>query len=457
MGKVDTKRYKITYEELSKGGPAGYESVYLISEGDPAPEELYDLLSSMKGHILAAENKNIRQRNGAELIEALKKRKKIGIASGFKPSGPYHFGHKLTSSAVSFFQKNGAQIFMPVADLECMLDTKMSKEDYMFWAADNLIDWGANGVDLDAAHVYLQSEEHRVSNLAYLMARGLEFDLTIDTYSFEKMFKEFPFLFAGITQVGDIVLPQHQDFGNYHSFMVSGQDQDGHMKMTVELARKALESKIELPGVQTVPSGFYIPHIRGIVGKASSSKPENTLYIGSGPKGQDLSERTKTCLEKIDCALKDVSLRDNVRKGALDMVRYIDVFNRKSKLDFGKSLARMSNYMKQHIDTVDEETKSQFIDEYLMKECGKIGQDNVQLVRDLLLEVLAKHQRRRKEVFKYALERADLKDEGGWSDSPLPSMPSFWKVPKRAVVDESKRNRTQWYHIVAAARDRIKL
>ncbi len=442
MGKIKTDRYSIDFKETSKGGPAGYESVYLTSEGDSAQKELYDILNSMKGRLLAAENKNIRQRNGTELIEALKKKEAIGIASGFKPSGPYHFGHKLTSSAVSFFQKNGAQIFMPVADLECMLDTKMSKEDYMFWAADNLIDWGANGVDLDAAHVYLQSEEHRVSNLAYLMARGLDFNLTIDTYSFEKMLKEFPFLFAGVTQVGDIVLPQHQDFGNYHSFMVSGQDQDGHMKMTVELVKRALKSGIELPGVQTVPSGFYIPHIRGIVGKASSSKPENTLYIGSGPKGQNLSERTKTCLKKLDSAQKNISLKDNVKKVSLDMVRYIEVFNQKNKVDFGEALARMSG--------------AEIVDEYLIKECGEIGQDNVQLVKDLLPEVLAEHQRKREEVFKYAIERADLKSEGGWSDNSLPSRPSFWKVPKRAIVDESKRNHTQWYHIVAAARDKIK-
>src|SRR3989344_1095059 len=303
MKAFQTQRYKILFEEISKGGPAGYESVYLHSEADPASEELYKQLDSLDGRLLACKNKSIRQRNGSQLVQVLKEGKPIGIASGFKPSRACHFGHKLTSSAVSFFQKNGVQIFMPVADIECDMDTKISKEDYLFWAADNLIDWGANGINLDAAHVYLQSEEDRVFNLAYLLARGLTFDLAVDIYGFEKLSGnhekendkgEFPFLFAGITQVGDIILPQHKDFGNYHSFMVSGQDQDGHMKMTVELARRAFETGIELPGIQTIPSGFYIPHIRGIIGKASSSKPETTLYLGSGPFREDLEGRIKT-------------------------------------------------------------------------------------------------------------------------------------------------------------------
>lgn len=187
MVDIKTNRYEISYNEIAKGGPGGYESVYLTSEADPVNEELYSLIGKMKGRLLPAEQKSLRQRNAVTLIQAIKENKNSGIASGFKPSGAYHFGHKLTSSTVAFFQQNGFQIFMPVADSECMLDKKLSQEQYMYWAADNLLDWGANGVNLDATHTYLQSEEHRVSNMAYLLARGLSFDLAIDTYGLEKL------------------------------------------------------------------------------------------------------------------------------------------------------------------------------------------------------------------------------------------------------------------------------
>ncbi len=456
MEKYQTSRYQLEIKEIAKGGPGGYESVYLNSEGDSATEELYNALRNFKGVFLPAENKSIRQRNGSQLVEALKEGKSLGIASGFKPSGAYHFGHKLTSGTVAFMQKNGVQVFMPVADLECDMDTRMSKEDYMYWAADNLIDWGANGVNLNASHVYLQSEEKRVSDIAYLVARGLTFDLAVDTYGFKKMADEFPFLFAGITQVGDIILPQHRDFGNYHSFMVSGQDQDGHMKMTVELAKRAFNSGISLPGIQTIPSGFYIPHIRGIIGKASSSKPQTTLYLGSGPLREDLEGRIRTSLQKLDSTIANPNLKDNLEKGSLDMVRYIEYFNSLSNINFGDALRNMPTDIVDRIKSAEDSERSHIIDEYLLNECKSAGQNNIQLVRENLSDALKEHQRKRQAILSYAVEREDYRDSGAWAmDSEKVKEPSFWEIPDKSRVDPSLRNRTEWFNIVASMKDKL--
>lgn len=456
MEKYQTSRYQLEINEIAKGGPGGYESVYLNSEGDSATDELYHLLEGFTGVFLPAENRSIRQRNSSQLVEAIKGGKSLGIASGFKPSGAYHFGHKLTSGTVAFMQKNGVQVFMPVADLECDMDTKISKEDYMYWAADNLVDWGANGVNLDASHVYLQSEEKRVSDIAYLVARGLTFDLAVDTYGFKKMADEFPFLFAGITQVGDIILPQHRDFGNYHSFMVSGQDQDGHMKMTVELAKRAFDSKISLLGIQTIPSGFYIPHIRGIIGKASSSKPEATLYLGSGPLREDLEGRIKTSLQKLDSAMENPDLRSNLEKASLDVVRYIEYFNSLSKINFGDALKNIPADIANEIKTSDDSDKSYLIDDYLLNECKSARQDNIQLVRETISEALKDHQRKRQVILDYAVERENYRDLGAWTmDSERAEEPDFWKVPDESKVNQNLRNRTQWFNMVASMKDKI--
>ena len=459
MTKITTQRYDLEFIEKEKGGPGGYEAVYLTSEGYPASEKLYDLLSKGKGNLLPVENKVIRQRNGSELINTIKNGGRLGIASGFKPSGAYHFGHKLTSSAVSFFQQNGAQIFIPIADLECMLDTNMSKENYQFWAADNLLDWGANGVNLDAAHVYLQSEEFRVSNLAYLVARGLDFSLPLDIYGVEKMSEEFPFFFAGMTQVGDIILPQHKDFGNHHSFMVSGQDQDGHMKMTVELVKRALESGIELPGIQTIPSGFYIPHIRGLTGKKqSSSKTCGTLYLGAGSNRINLDERIKKSIETINNAISSPKGLKNATRGALDMVRYIDFFNQQSKVNFGYALEKMPHSLKEKLkETKNDTEKSTIMDSYLIETCIAEGQNNLELVRETIGTALTIHQEKRKEILDYAISKANSRNsitgnrEGGELNKP-----SFWStLPLEAIVDESKRNTTQWFHIIASMKDKL--
>lgn len=456
---IKTDRYKIIFEELNEGGPAGFESVYLTSEGDAAEEDLYELLNKFEGKLLPAKNKTIRQRNGRALTSALIEGRQVGIASGFKPSGAYHFGHKLTSGAVSFFQKNGVQVFIPVADIECAMDPKLSKDQYQFWAADNLLDWGANGVNLDAAHVYLQSEEFRVSTLSYVVARSLSFKFAADIYGAEKLIEDFPFLFAGITQVGDIILPQHEEFDNSHSFMVSGQDQDGHMKMTVALVKASVGGGgLHGLGIKTIPSGFYIPHIRGISGdKASSSKADGTLYLGAGPDAEDLTERVRSTHKKMDRADND-----HLERCSLDMVRYIDFFNARSRVLF-EEISEDPSYTKlqKNLDsaqTREERKKAQHeIDEFLIRHCQYQDQSNIEIVRESLAEALEEHHQRRVDVLDYAKARAAsyLSSNTDESFGKKLKQPDFWQVPDSAIVHESKRNTTQWFHIIDRVSDRI--
>lgn len=446
----ETGRYKITVNELMKGGPGGYESAYLTSEGYQASPALRNVLGKFNGSLLPNDNNSIRQRNGENLVATLEEGRSVGIASGFKPSGAYHFGHKLISETVSFFQKNGAQVFVPVADIECAMDSKLTREQYQFWAADNLLDWGANGVDLDAAHVYLQSEEFRVNMLSYIVARSLEFGLAADIYGADKLINDFPFLFAGITQVGDILLPQHNDFGNYHSFMVSGQDQDGHMKMTTALTEATLDRGIDLLGVKSVPSGLYIPHIRGISGdKASSSKADSTIYLGQGPLEEDLVERTRSSMKKIEEADTE-----HLERCSLDMVRYIDYFNKLSRISFAElcSQPRYTELMGELESATkrEDQLKAQHdMDEYLTARCREVGQNNIEIVRDSLPDALKEHQKKREIVLFYA--KSKVKGENVIDTEK----PSFWQADGKAVVREQNPNPTQWYNIIANAATRI--
>lgn len=426
---ITTERYRIWFEEVAAGGPAGYESVYLSGIADAAPAELLEQLDRFDGRLLPAVAQRrlsgaaadasaavLEVRNSAPLIEALRLGWPMGIASGFKPSGPYHFGHKLVSAALAFFQRNGVQLFVPIADVEAALATgpkALPEAEYMMWAADNLLDWGANGVDLDAAHVYRQSEEFRVAAIAYRVARSLRFRLAADIYGFRKLVDDFPFLFAAIAQVGDILLGQHRDFGNRHSFMVSGPDQDGHMKMTEALCRASLEGATggeALFGVTSVPSAVYIPHIRGLAGgKSSSSEPKTTLYLGSGPERQGLEERIASSLAKFDRHLAQD--REAVAAYARDMTAYIDFFHDRLP--------------------------------------GSAGANPIEVVRSSLGDALRLEQGRRREVLDYALSRAR---SGGAAGA---ARPGFWRVPERAVVDPNLRCENQWFDIVATAADRL--
>lgn len=442
-----TERYSFSVKELQEGGPGGYESTYLTNEGFPVQDDLYSIFKNFEGDFLAAQSAVLRHRNGEALTEVLENGDRAGIASGFKPSGAYHFGHKLTSGTVALLQRNNVQVFVPVADIEAEMDSKLTEEEYRFWAADNLLDWGANGVDLDAAHVYLQSEEHRVNALSYVAARSLLFNTAVDIYGAEKMVETFPFLFAGMTQVGDILLPQHTDFGNDHSFMVSGQDQDGHMKMTIKLTQATLDSGVSCFGVSSVPSGLYIPHMRGIAGdKASSSKAETTIYLGQGPGCEDVDDRIRSSLKKLDGADPE-----NIARFSLDMIRYTPEFSTLSEIDF-EELAAETNYSElverlESATSTDEQSAALAdLDDYVIKHCKDCGQDNEELVRDSLPEVLTDHHKKRRSILSYAVSLAGNGDNVSGNDA---NKPNFWTASDRATVEDPNKLPTRWYDIIA--------
>jgi hypothetical protein len=283
------------------------------------------------------------------------------------------------------------------------------------------------------------------------VARSLRFDLAVDIYGAEKIVNVFPFLFAGVTQVGDILLPQHKDFGNHHSFMVSGQDQDGHMKMTIELTRASIEGGMDLKGVSSIPSGLYIPHIRGISGeKASSSKADSTIYLGQGPNHEDIDERIKSSISKIDQAS-----REHLARCSLDMVRYIEFFNKNSDIQF-EELCKRPQYLSladslEKATTSDDRVKIQAqIDHYLISECEIRGQSNEEIVRDNLTDALIDHRKKREIVLGYALLKASSPNNDGKAQKP-----PFWDTPRQATVVDPHPNQTRWFNIIANSADKL--
>ncbi|MFH1400414.1 MAG: hypothetical protein ABIH41_02750 [Nanoarchaeota archaeon] len=452
MVEINTERFTVGITERKDSGPAGYESTYLTGVGELVSDRMYTVLQSLNGEMPGAAAKVLRHRNLGSLVDAIEQGRRVGLVSGFKPSGAYHFGHKLASSAVSHFQRNGIGVYVPVADVECDNDRKLSRDQYMLWAADNLLDWGANGVDLDAAHVYLQSQEHRVDDVAKRLWSHMDFGLALDVYG-PKFFDQIPSLHSGVTQSADILLPQHSDFRNDTSFMMSGPDQDGHMNVTLELVRRAFGEGTPLCGVKTQPSSIYIPHIRGLGGgKASSSNPTETIYLGSGPDSLDLQTRIDLAQRKLK---ESQELNpQGLMRSALDMIRYTDVFSTLSDVDLNAAY-KSEQYVSlldemQRVSGKDGQLAIQHrIDGFLDAYCRQRGQVNVDLITRTIPDVLAQHAQRRSDVMSYAIARAE-------SGDGVDLRPSFWETPEQGYVPDEKATPTRWYHIVADASDRLR-
>jgi len=456
--RVETPRYNVTFEELKKGGAVGSEATLYENIAESIPNGLYDVFENYKDIPQFVKTKSFDSgRNLDALVDVLKTGQSFGIASGRKPSGACHFGHKLVVEALSFFQKNNGQIFMPIADLEAELDDKIKdKEHYKLLAADNILDWGACGLDLDAAHVYLQSEEMHVMQLAYTVSRGLEFDTALDIYGRDSLVDDFKFTFAGMAQVGDILLPQHQAFDRNYSFMLSGPDQDGHMTMTMTLAGKAIENKN--PHVKKTPASLYVLHVPGFDGKKmSASEPQTSSYLGSLRNVYVKTEGRKF-LDHINALTIDERIEDSVSK--------INKYKETNPEQLANCINKMSRVLPE------------------FAEC-KTADDFIAAMPGILRE----HQMRRRDVYAYACLKAlgelVAHSGSGWDERSVESKqpelvenivaglkrncpeiqnayeeiahkPKFWKASEAAYIPAEQRQvKTQWYHMIAANANKL--
>lgn len=453
----------------AKKGPTGKGKALFDNVAETVPNSVYQILDSYSFKppgVLNKEFDSCRNPNGLEF--ALNYPADCGIVSGRKPSGPCHFGHKLVLETLGFFQKNGMQIYVPMADLETALDPKIKgTEQYRLLCADNLLDWGASGLNLNAAHVYLQSEELRVMTTAYMIARGLTIERFVDIYGGDTLATDMCFAFAGMAQIGDMLLPQHRDFGKKASFMLSGPDQDGHMKMTMELAKNLMQRTGTM--IQSVPASLYVRSISNLEGsKESASEPVNSIYLGSV---RNVYSGTGTS-RKLD-AINTLTLEERI-KDTREKIERFSVTHRSAVLESARRRAA----------TLPEFSQLQICRHEEIKDVDKYLNDFVSITE----AAIAAHQERRREVYTAALlrtlseiesshsaEKDDKKKEidiilDGAERNRIPEIklaaadkasitigdPKMWDVPTEAYVPAELRGvKTSWYHQIARVADKI--
>lgn len=201
--------------------------------------------------------------------------KEVAVMSGIKPSSEFHLGSKLTADELIFFQKKfGAKVFYAIADLEAYADNGLTLEQTHETAISNLADLLALGLDEKNAYIYKQSCERRVMNMAYVFSRRATPAMLQALYGE----RNYSLYFAALTQVGDILLPQHRDFGGPKRVLVPvGVDQDPHIRFARDIAFK--EKLIQ-------PGATYHRIMKSLTGEAKMSKrdPNATLSLSDSPE-----------------------------------------------------------------------------------------------------------------------------------------------------------------------------
>lgn len=208
-------------------------------------------------------------------VKAADEKKPVAVMSGIKPSGEFHLGSKQTADEIIFFQKTfGAKVYYSIADLEANADNGLSLEECRANAVSNVADLLALGLDPKNSYIYRQSKETRVMNSAYLLSKRMT------RATFDAIYGDKPLgiQMAVMAQIGDILLPQHADFGGPKPVLVPvGLDQDPHIRLARDLAFKER---------LVLPSATYHKFIKNLKGEAKMSKrdPDSVLWLSDAPE-----------------------------------------------------------------------------------------------------------------------------------------------------------------------------
>jgi tryptophanyl-tRNA synthetase len=234
-------------------------------------------------HILMKRGVIFGHRDYGRIIKAMREGKEFAVVSGMMPSGKMHIGHKMIVDQLIWYQKKGADIYIPIADMEAYSARGIDFEESRKLAISEYItSYIALGLDFEKENIniYLQSENRIVGDLAYILAKRVNFNEMKAIYGFSGS-TNLAHMYVPLIQVADILHPQIKEYGGPKPTVVPvGPDQDPHIRLTRDIAERFKNRY----GFIT-PSSTYHRFITGLTGdKMSSSKPKTAIFLSDSPE-----------------------------------------------------------------------------------------------------------------------------------------------------------------------------
>ncbi len=222
-------------------------------------------------------------RDYEKIIECINSKKPFSLITGFMPSGKPHLGHKMVMDEIIWHQKNGAKIYVCIADIEAYTVRRMSMEFCRRFGKEYLAYLLASGLKINKdTNFYFQSKNrnpqyHAFSKLASIKTT---FNEMKDIYGELTPGK----IISSLTQVADILLPQIEN-GPMPTIVPVGSDQDPHIRFTRDIASR-FSSEFSFIS----PSSTYHMFQRGLDGGKMSSSKENS-YISLDESEESLKRK----------------------------------------------------------------------------------------------------------------------------------------------------------------------
>jgi len=221
-------------------------------------------------------------RDYERILEAMNEKKDFAVVTGMMPSGRMHIGHKMIVDQLIWYDKQGAEIYIPIADMESYSARDINfQESKEFAIKEYITSYLALGLDLtkDNIHVYLQSENLLVEDLAYIFAKKVNFNELRAIYGFTGS-TNMAHVYVPLIQASDILHPQLEEFGGPIPTLVPvGPDQDPHIRLARDIA-----ARFQKEYGFILPSSTYHRFMRGLTGgKMSSSRPASAIFLTDSP------------------------------------------------------------------------------------------------------------------------------------------------------------------------------
>lgn len=170
------------------------------------------------------------------IYDAIKNNRNFAVLTGLMPSGNMHFGHKMTIEQVRYYQSQGADVHIAVADIEAYSFRGIPLKDAERIALEEYVpSYIALGLDPARTEVYFQSKRQEVKDIAWKLAKKVNMSEFLAIYGFSGE-DNMSHLFSPLVQVGDILHVQLEKFGGPRPTIVPvGVDQDPHMRLTRDI------------------------------------------------------------------------------------------------------------------------------------------------------------------------------------------------------------------------------
>ena len=210
------------------------------------------------------------------IADAIKRKKPFYVLSGIMPTGDrIHFGTKMVVENVAYFQRQGAETFILVADLEAAATREVSLEQARKRAMDfHIPAYVALGLDPKKTTFYFQSENVEVMRAAAVFSKKVTLNQFLALYGNADPGR----IIGAITQVADILYPQFRK--RMPGIIPVGPDQVPHILLTRDIVGRMKREKFVPP---SAIFNKYMPSLDGSM-KMSKSKPESCIDLPEDPK-----------------------------------------------------------------------------------------------------------------------------------------------------------------------------